>query len=342
MAEVGGSITATAAGSTGTGTTGSDGASSSGSSSSGSSSGSASSGSTGSSASGSAGASAQPATATYQGTAVQTRFGAVQVHPAHQRARFKARTFHCMGTVINRTVPAGSGHLVADELAAAAAVVERTFRNLDQTFSLYRHDSEASALARRDLALPNASAMTRDLFAEALEWRLRTEGAFTPERADGVLDLSGLVKGHAIREAATSLLALGFRDWCLNAGGDVLVSGSPEPGSEEPWRAGIIDPSDRAALLAGCRLGSGRRRRVALATSGSAERGDHIWSASASRPDLVQVSVLADDIVTADVLATAIFAGGVPMLNRATDGWDVDVLAVRTDGQLLATPGIWG
>lgn len=66
MAEVGSSKTATAAGSTGTGTSGSGGSSSSGSS-----------GSSGSP--GSAGASAQAATATYQGAAVQTRFGAVQV-----------------------------------------------------------------------------------------------------------------------------------------------------------------------------------------------------------------------------------------------------------------------
>lgn len=258
--------------------------------------------------------------------------------PGHKPAQLKARTFHCMGTVISLAVPAASVFAAEDELAAAAAVVERTFRGLDQTFSLYRRDSEASALARGDFALPKASALTRGLFAEALEWRLRTEGAFTPERADGVLDLSGLVKGHAIREAGMSLLALGLSNWCLNAGGDVLVNGSPGPGGDKPWLAGIVDPSDRTALLAGCHLGKGRRRRAALATSGSAERGGHIWSASASGPEFVQVSVLADDIVAADVLATAIYAGGVPMLNRATDSWDVDVLAVRTDGQLLATP----
>jgi uncharacterized protein with FMN-binding domain len=68
VAEIGSSITATSTGSTGTGTSGGAGSSSSGSS-----------GSTGSSGSGSAGASAQAAAATYQGTAVQTRFGAVQV-----------------------------------------------------------------------------------------------------------------------------------------------------------------------------------------------------------------------------------------------------------------------
>ncbi|WP_313959655.1 hypothetical protein [Arthrobacter sp. U41] len=52
-----------------------------------------------------------------------------------------------------------------------------------------------------------------------------------------------------------------------------------------------------------------------------------------------QASEAAADIVTADVLATAIVAGGGPMLNWATDGWDVEVLAVLGSGELLATPG---
>ena len=51
------------------------------------------------------------------------------------------------------------------------------------------------------------------------------------------------------------------------------------------------------------------------------------------------MSVAAADIVTADVLATAIVAGGSPMLDLAAEGWDIDVLAVRSDGEVLATPG---
>ena len=270
--------------------------------------------------------------------------------PRHHRTALKASTFRCMGTVISLTLPAGpaakgtaaEGHMAEDELEAAAAVVERLFRELDKTFSLYRPDSEASRMARGEITLRGASEAMRERYAEALEWRLRTEGAFTPERADGVLDLSGLIKGHAIREAGTSLLALGREDWCLNAGGDVLVSGSPVPGSGQPWRAGIVDPADRHTLVAGYPLGSGRRRHRALATSGSAERGDHIWSPPGSGPAFAQVSVAAADIVAADVLATAIIAGGLPMLDRATDGWDVDVLAVSAEGQLLATPGFRG
>jgi thiamine biosynthesis lipoprotein len=265
-----------------------------------------------------------------------------------------------MGTVISLTVPADARkapQAAADELDAATAVVETLFTELDSIFSLYRPDTEASRLARGELALPAASAQMRGRYKEAAEWRLLTEGAFTPERPDGALDLSGIVKGHAIREAGTSLLALGMADWCLNAGGDVLVSGSPAPGSDTPWRAGIVDPADRRTLLAGFPLGrsplcglpldgpplGGQTpdggTRAALATSGSAERGDHIWSATAGAVEFVQVSVAAADVVTADVLATAIVAGGIPMLNRATAMWDIDVLAVRADGDLLATQG---
>ncbi|MET4588328.1 thiamine biosynthesis lipoprotein [Pseudarthrobacter sp. PvP022] len=266
------------------------------------------------------------------------------------RPALRARTFSCMGTVVSLTVPAASG---ADELVAATAVVERVFAGLDETFSLYRPDSEASRLARAEITLPDASEEMRRLYADAVGWRLLTEGAFTPERPDGVLDLSGIVKGYAIQEAGTSLLALGLRDWCLNAGGDVLVSGSPAPGAtesgnREPWRAGIVDPEDRRTLIAGHPLGGFAGAKLALATSGSAERGDHIWAAGGAgrgarpapaAPVFRQVSVAAADIVTADVLATAIVAGGLPMLDRATDGWDIEVLAVRAGGELLATPG---
>ena len=269
--------------------------------------------------------------------------------------RLRARTFTCMGTVISLTVPTDAHKAppaAADELEAATAVVERLFMELDSIFSLYRPDSEASLLMRGELALPEASAEMRARYEEAAEWRLLTEGAFTPERPDGALDLSGIVKGHAIREAGMSLLALGMANWCLNAGGDVLVSGSPNPGTDVPWRAGIVDPADRRTLLAGFPLGGaalgspplGEKTadggtRAALATSGSAERGHHIWSVTAGAAEFRQVSVAAADVVTADVLATAIVAGGVPMLNRATAMWDIEALAVRANGELLATGG---
>lgn len=246
-----------------------------------------------------------------------------------------------MGTVISLTVQPPAGRWTAERdaaLAAATAAVERLFQALDSRFSLYRPESEASRLARRELSLRECSQVFRDRYAEAAEWRLLTEGAFTPERPDGVPDLSGLVKGFAIAEAGAALQSLGLADWCLNAGGDVLVAGSPAIGSRASWQAGIVDPRDRRSLIAAYPLG-GSTRRTALATSGSAERGDHIWTSSAGVSEFGQVSVAAADIVTADVLATAVVAGGMSMLNRATDRWDIEVLAVKNDGDILATPG---
>jgi thiamine biosynthesis lipoprotein len=49
--------------------------------------------------------------------------------------------------------------------------------------------------------------------------------------------------------------------------------------------------------------------------------------------------LLPPDIVTADVLATAIIAGGHVSLADATARWPIDVLAVTPDGQIFGTPG---
>ncbi|WP_432398807.1 hypothetical protein ACRQ5B_06910 [Pseudarthrobacter sp. L19] len=69
----------------------------------------------------------------------------------------KARTFQCMGTVIGLTVPmaanddGGSRAAAEEALGTAADAVERIFRELDGQFSLYRPDSEASRVARREV-----------------------------------------------------------------------------------------------------------------------------------------------------------------------------------------------
>ena len=78
---------------------------------------------------------------------------------------------------------------------------------------------------------------------------------------------------------------------------------------------------------------------MAVATSGSAERGDHIWTQPGAGPSpFVQVSVAAGDILTADVLATAIVAGGRPALDEFADRFPIDVLAVLGDGVAARDP----
>lgn len=240
--------------------------------------------------------------------------------------------FDTMGTTVSlRSAGALPG-------AAVLHAVEAGFDDDDRRFSLYRPDSELSLVARGDLALQHASAVLRERYADALEWRSRTAGAFTPHRPDGVIDLNGIVKASAMAAAADLLDAAGGTDWLLNVGGDILGRGTL---AGAPWSIGIADPADRSGLLTTLTL---HGDRCAVATSGTAERGEHIWrrgpqpagGASAYR----QVTVRAADIVTADVLATAILAGGREQLDDLTARFAIDVLTVAADGALTATPGL--
>lgn len=247
----------------------------------------------------------------------------------------RVQAFEAMGTTVSVRIVDGA---IATRIPLDDALVgvEGAFDAFERTYSLYRHDSELSRIARGDLQLGDASPEVRDTYAAALEWRGRTDGAFTPHGPDGVVDLSGLVKAEAIAGAGDVLRSAGIEAFTVNAGGDVLTSGAPRRGF---WATGIADPADRSRLLTIVRSDL---ELAAVATSGTSERGAHIWTAPArgdeghARAEIVQVTVLASDIVTADVLATAIVAGGRATLDQVTDTFSVGVLAVFGDGALAA------
>lgn len=233
-----------------------------------------------------------------------------------------------MGTVVSVTLATDD----RDERVESG--IEHIFTEADQRFSLYRSDSELSRIAVGEITLADSSSAMKQLYSLAMEWRTATDGAFTPHRPDGILDLSGVVKAWAAAAAGVWLKSLGQLNWCLNAGGDVLCSGlAPEA---VPWSVGIVDPLDRSSLLGSIEASA---QRPAVATSGNAERGEHIWRSPGASKDFIQVTVRAPDMITADCLATAIISGGSAALDHASAGWPVDILAVRPDGTLLATPG---
>lgn len=238
--------------------------------------------------------------------------------------------FDTMGTTVSLRF--------AGAIAAPAVLtqVEDVFRAFDLRFSLYRPASELSHVAAGELLLTRASTELREAYAEALEWSRHTDGVFTPHRPDGVIDLSGTVKAKAMDAAATVLEAAGESAWMLAVGGDILTRGTV---GGEPWQAGVVDPDDRGGLLCVIELSG---RRTALASSGTAERGEHIWRASAgSVPDAFrQVTVRADDIVTADVVATALVAAGPERYQDLLDRFDVDAITVDNSGVVTATPGL--
>jgi thiamine biosynthesis lipoprotein len=240
---------------------------------------------------------------------------------------WQRHVFKTMGTVASVTFDAAS----LDEVDLGR--VHAVFDHYDSTYSLFKPESELSLIATGQLSLENASSELRDTYAQALEWRSATHGEFSPHRPDGVIDLSGIVKAVAMERAGAELARSGVTNWCLNVGGDVLVSGLDERG--EPWALGIVDPLNRVALLTSATL---QGSRTACATSGSAERGDHIWTTGAAPTVFVQASVVADDIVTADVLATAIIAGGPDALDQICATWNIDAMTIDRDGNIRMTP----
>jgi thiamine biosynthesis lipoprotein len=238
-----------------------------------------------------------------------------------------SHVFETMGTVVSASFRDG----LPD--SAILNEIERVFREWDDRYSLYRPETELSRLASGEVSLLDASKQLRSTYELALEWRSSTGGAFTPHRPDGVMDLSGVVKAMAMAAAANGLESAGAGNWAINVGGDIVIS--PTSGGVDPWRVGIVDPQDRTEFLTSVALEGDRR---ACATSGVSERGDHIWRAH-GRSDFVQATVLANDIVTADVLATAIIAGGAETLDLACRSWPIDVITVDAAGALRMTPG---
>jgi thiamine biosynthesis lipoprotein len=236
-------------------------------------------------------------------------------------------TFEAMGTMVSiRTADAESNDGVV------LGEIENEFAKLNQKFSLYRDDSEISQIARGDLALANSSDEMREEYARALDWREKTDGAFTPHRPDGVIDLSGTIKAVAIDTASRMLSAAGVTNFSVNVGGDLTTSGN-QSDDETGWITGIVDPEVGGTVIAAVRLTA---EFPAMATSGSAERGEHIWLRPETTKDFVQATVIAADIITADVLATAIIAGGQATLDQITQNFAVAVMTVASDGALQA------
>jgi FAD:protein FMN transferase len=231
--------------------------------------------------------------------------------------------FTTMGTVVTLVTHGATSKAIED--------VQEVFTQIDQQFSLYRDDSELSRIAAGHLALADSSTGLRDAYAAALDWRSRTGGAFTAHRPDGVIDLSGIVKAIAIDRAGALLDTAGVAEWSLNCGGDILVRTMTQ---SEPAIIGIADPARPGELATALALLGGRR---AIATSGVSERGEHIWG---QRGAIAQVTVIANDIITADVLATAILAGDEETLDLVTRTEDCDVLLVEDDGSVRATPRV--
>ena len=219
-----------------------------------------------------------------------------------------------------------------DDPRAAAAVAEAFdwLRDADRRFSRFRADSEVSRLGRGELSAAALSDDLREVLAIADRACERSGGAFCVRRPDGAIDTDGVVKGWAVQRAADMLVAAGLDRFCWNAGGDVTTRGEPEPG--RGWRVAVRDPQDSQRFLAQVEVRDG-----AVATSGTYERGEHVWDGRTGMPAtaLRSVTVVASDLTTADVLATSVLAMGPDGVSWAAAAGASAVIAVLEDGRLV-------
>jgi FAD:protein FMN transferase len=178
------------------------------------------------------------------------------------------------------------------------------FTYVDEKFSTYKDTSEISAINRGELTPDRMSNDMRTIFALAEQTREATNGYFDILH-NGLYDPSGIVKGWAIYHAAELLHRKDFKNFYVDAGGDVEAVGKNDRGAE--WRVGIRNPfnTDEIVKVVGI-------SNCGIATSGTYIRGQHIYNPYKAGPltDIMSITVIGPNVYEADRYATAAFAMG--------------------------------
>lgn len=234
---------------------------------------------------------------------------------------------HCMGTVFSIDLRD------AGDWTVAIARVVGWLHRVDGIFSTYRPDSDISRIRRGDLALADADPLVAEVVGRCEQLAAETGGYFSAFW-DGRLDPTGLVKGWAIEHASDLLRAQGCRNHAVNGGGDIQLSGESAPG--RPWRVGISDPFD-ATRVRTVAIG----RDFAVATSGIAERGQHVLDPHTGRPtdQLASVTITGRRLTTTDAYATAALAMGESALGWLQSLPEYEGFLVTATGAVQCTAG---
>jgi thiamine biosynthesis lipoprotein len=205
------------------------------------------------------------------------------------------------------------------------------FDYVDNKFSPYKKESELARLNAGSVAADDLSEDMCVILDLAEETKRETGGYFDVINRAGLLDPSGLVKGWAVKNAADILERQGFRNFYVDAGGDIEARGWNEKG--ESWSVGIRDPFASGRIVKTVRL-TGR----GIATSGSYERGHHIYDPHDRRnelADIVSLTVIGPNVYEADRFATAAFAmgkAGVGFIEKLAglEGYSIDHSGIAT------------
>ena len=233
-----------------------------------------------------------------------------------------------MGTVV--TIDIREPYIPPEAVDAAVA----WFHEVDRTFSTYSAESDISRLDRGELSVGECSSEVREvlgLCAEVERW----SGGHFDILYRGRLDPSGLVKGWSVERAAGMLQAAGARNFFVGAGGDVVTRGRPAPGRR--WRVGVRHPELSGQVAAVLETGD-----LAVATSGTYERGEHIVDPRNGRAPagLLSMTVAGPSLTYADAFATAAYVMGEEGLRWVAGIHGYEALGVTRDQRRLWTAGM--
>ena len=195
------------------------------------------------------------------------------------------RVEHVMGTAVRFTTESDTAHGAIDQAIDWLHWVDRTF-------SVYRSDSQIMRIRNGSIAPSEVHPEVSAVLERCMALRIVTDGRFD-HRPEQDLDPSGFVKGWAIERAAAILDDAGIDRFYIDAGGDIAVRGR--------WNVGIRNPIEPTQTLIGVELID-----QAIATSGTYERGEHIWGDNPGT--LASISVIGPDLGVADAMSTALFS----------------------------------
>jgi len=208
------------------------------------------------------------------------------------------------------------------------------FDYIDHKFSTYKNDSEISFINQGVLTKENYSADMQKILDLCEQTKKETNGYFDINN-QGKLDPSGLVKGWSIYNASQLIKEMGFKNYFVDAGGDIQIKGRNHKGNK--WKIGIRNPFNRHEVVKKIVVD-----KQGVATSGTYIRGQHIYNPYKPKKnltDILSITLIGPNIYEADRFATACFAMGRDGINFIAQKSGFEAYMIDKNGIATFTPG---
>jgi len=152
-----------------------------------------------------------------------------------------------------------------------------------------------------------------------------------------LLDVGATAKGFCAEMVADELVSMGMEDFCINAGGNVVVRGNKK--DIDGWEIGIQNPFGEGSIM------TVRVKNEAVVTSGSYRRYregyNHIIDVKTLYPSsrYASVTVIADDSGVADAFSTALFCMDIEEGKVLAKRNNLEVIWITNEGDIIKTDG---